>query len=374
MHPHTGRRRTARFRALIALAVPLLVAAGSVPPAGAAPEGAAPPGSAPGADPGAAPEDERAATVTWTVRPADEQGPDGRSWVELTLDPGESATEHVAVRNLGRTPATFSITTADGYFTDTGRFNMLPSARPSREAGTWVEAPDTVTVEAGGSAVLPFTVTVPRNATPGDHPAGIAASLMSVSQGPGGANIGIESRVGFRVMTRVTGELSPSVAVDNIHTSYALSWNPFEPGSLDITYDAVNDGNTHLTVDAGVEAAGRTEESRSSNGRPGPAELLPGDRRSLTTTVTKVWPLGIVTGRVTLVSAASAEGDPAATARPVTRTFVAWAVPWPQLIILAGVLLVLAGFWRGRRQRRRLEQKLAQAQARPQEQAPAASG
>ncbi|MEX5637557.1 hypothetical protein [Parafrankia sp. FMc2] len=162
MHPHTGRRRTVRLRALIALAVPLLVAAGSVPPAGAAPEGTAPPGGAPGAAPAADP----AATVTWTVRPADERGPDGRSWVELTLDPGETATEHVAVRNLGRTPATFSITAADGYFTDTGRFNMLPSTRPSREAGTWVEAPDTVTVEAGESAVLPFTVTVPRNATP----------------------------------------------------------------------------------------------------------------------------------------------------------------------------------------------------------------
>ncbi|MEX5637558.1 hypothetical protein [Parafrankia sp. FMc2] len=136
---------------------------------------------------------------------------------------------------------------------------------------------------------------------------------MSVSQAPGGANIGIESRVGFRVMTRVTGELSPSAAIDDISASYALSWNPFEPGSLDVTYDAVNDGNTHLTVDAGVEAAGRTEQSRSSNGRPGPAELLPGDRRSLNATVTRVWPLGIVTGKVTLVSA-SAEGDPAAVA------------------------------------------------------------
>lgn len=343
MRPHTGRRRTASFRALIALTVSLLVA-GFVLPAGAAPAG----------DP--------AATVTWTVRPADEQGPDGRPWVELTLGPGESATEHLAVRNLGRTPATFSVTAADGYFTDTGRFNMLPSARPSRQAGTWVEVPDRVTLEAGGSTVVPFTVTVPRNATPGDHPAGIAASLMSVRQGPGGANIGIESRVGFRVMTRVTGELNPSTAIDDIQTSYALSWNPFESGSLEVTYDAVNDGNTHLSVDAGVRAAGRTEQSRSSNGRPGMTELLPGDRRTLLTTITKVWPLGVITGKVTLAPTA-AEGDTAVATQPVTKNFVAWAIPWPQLIILAGLVLIAAGFWRGRRQRRQLERKLAQAQA-----------
>ena len=47
------------------------------------------------------------AAVTWSVAPATADGPDGRSWVELRLDPGETVTEHLAVRNLGESATTF---------------------------------------------------------------------------------------------------------------------------------------------------------------------------------------------------------------------------------------------------------------------------
>src|SRR3954471_19708220 len=74
--------------------------------------------------------------VTWTVQPATEAGPDGRRWVERTLDPGQGVTEHMAVRNIGKASTVFALSAADGYLTDKGRFNMLPADQRSTDGGT----------------------------------------------------------------------------------------------------------------------------------------------------------------------------------------------------------------------------------------------
>ncbi len=154
---------------------------------------------------------------------------------------------------------TFRITAADGYFTTTGRFNMLNSDQDSVAAGTWITVADSVTVGPGATVIVPFTTSVPDNAQPGDYAAGIAASIMSVSAGSDGSpNVGVESRVGFRVMTRVTGELAPQVSVEGATSDYRLSWNPFRPGSATLTFDVVDSGNTRLIVDGSVSVAGRT--------------------------------------------------------------------------------------------------------------------
>ena len=115
--------------------------------------------------------------------------------------------EHLLVRNLSTTAVTFQLTAADGYFTSNGRFNMLTSDRSSTDAGTWITMQDSVRVASGADAIVPFTVTVPENATPGDHPAGVAAGVRS-----GKGEVGVESRVGFRVMTRVKRRAQPRSA------------------------------------------------------------------------------------------------------------------------------------------------------------------
>ncbi|MEU8660872.1 hypothetical protein [Actinoplanes philippinensis] len=170
-------------------------------------------------------------TVNWTVQPATAAGPDGRRWIEHTLEPGGQVTEHLAVRNLGDTSAVFTLSAADGCLTAKGRFNMLPSDRPSAGGGTWVSVPGTVTVGAGRTVVVPFSITAPAGVTPGDHPAGIAASIAG-SRG----TVQVESRVGFRLMLRAAGMLRPSVTADRITLGYARTWNPFQPGTVRVTY------------------------------------------------------------------------------------------------------------------------------------------
>lgn len=307
----------------------------------------------------AAEEGETESPVTWAMSPADESGPDGRSWVELELDPGASATEHLAVRNFGDREVTFAITAADGYFTPTGRFNMLPSDATSVDAGTWISVDDQVTVAPGGTAVLPFTVEVPDDATPGDHAAGIAASIYTESTGEG-AGLGVESRVGFRVMTRVTGAVEPGLAVTT-NPDYVTSWNPFEPGRVEFEYVLENTGNVRLAVSGSVEHGGTTFPAPDSE-QAQPIELLPGDRRTLTIQVPDVWPTVVVTLPLTITQAVITPDGEASQLDPVERDVTVWAIPWPQLVIVIALALMITGlFWGRRRRTKQIEQLVDQA-------------
>lgn len=149
--------------------------------------------------------------VSWSVQPATETGPDGRGWLELDVDPGTVVQEHLAVRNLGTSDATFRISAKDGYYTDAGRFNMLETQQQNVGAGLWIDVAAEMDVAAGQTAVVPYAITVPANATLGDHAAGIAASVMSKGTSGSGDQLQVESRMGFKVLLRAKGHLTPGL-------------------------------------------------------------------------------------------------------------------------------------------------------------------
>ncbi|MFC3689312.1 hypothetical protein [Aquipuribacter hungaricus] len=317
-----------------------------------------------------APEPSAAATpppVRWAVTPADEDGPDGRTAAEHTLDPGERVEDRFAVRNLGPEEVTFRLAAADGFTTRTGRFDILPSDQESVAAGTWVELPPEVTVAPGGTEVVGFAVAVPEDAEPGDHTAGITASVLSVQSAEDGTSVGVESRVGFRLLTRVTGDITPSAGVRAVSGSYDLSWNAFRPGGMTVTFDVVDDGNTRLLAEGSVSAGG------GDVAFPGPGEqqeLLPGDTRSLRAEVDGVWPTLLVPVDVTLAPTVVTVDGEAPTLEPVVQRTWVWAVPWPQLALLLGLLLVVAALAQGRRRsRRRLAALLEDAREQGRQQA-----
>ncbi|QGH68298.1 hypothetical protein [Pseudactinotalea sp. HY158] len=300
-------------------------------------------------------------SVTWTVRPSDGNVADGRTWVELDLDPGAVVDDHLIVTNLGDDPVDFRLTAADGYLTESGHFTMLPSHQESTDAGAWIAiAEDVVSVDAGGSVVVPFTVRIPANATPGDHPAGVAASVVSTGRAQDGASMGVESRVGFRVMTRVTGELAPAVEIGDVVANYRMSWNFLSPGSIDLSYDVSNSGNTRLVTSPQQESTGVFNGPPEVVPGDGEVELLPGGSRTVHATIANVWPIGLVTLTVR-AGADVPEGGVDAPADAV-RQIVIVAIPWPQLLAAGGAaLLVIALVWRRRASGKKVAAMLAEA-------------
>jgi len=97
-----------------------------------------------------------------------------RRWFIFQARPGQLTRGELLVRNTGPEPKRIELAGTDAVTAGGGGY-AFSSFTPSH-AGSWLRlARRSVTLRARGSAVVPFTITVPRSASPGEHFAGITA-------------------------------------------------------------------------------------------------------------------------------------------------------------------------------------------------------
>ncbi|WP_232519835.1 DUF916 domain-containing protein [Actinosynnema pretiosum] len=143
---------------------------------------------------------------------------------------------------------------ADAFTTSPGQLDLLPAGTPSERVGTWVSfGQGEVTVQAGQTVPVPFTVSVPTTAIPGDHSGGVVTSLGVADASSG---ITVDRRLGSRVHVRVGGALAPSLEVRDLTVDCAGSANPVGAGSAKVSYTVVNTDNTRLTATQSVRVEG----------------------------------------------------------------------------------------------------------------------
>ncbi|MFP5375852.1 MAG: DUF916 domain-containing protein [Acidimicrobiia bacterium] len=285
-----------------------------------------------GDDAGAQPV-EREGPVTWGVSPATPEGPDARAAFVYSVDPGGRVDDFVAVSNFSEQPIDLAVYASDAFNTTEGAFALRAADQAPTGAGAWVAlATREVTVPGRSRVIVPFRLSVPGSATPGDHAAGIVASLLT--PGTGGVGVAVDRRVGGRVHVRVAGELRPSLAVEGLHVSYRGGLNPLD-GRAVVRYTVTNTGNVILGGQAQVHAAGPLGVlARRAEGGAVP-ELLPGQSFRASATVRAV--------PATVRVAAGARVEPAAPGgqfldpppAPAEAGAHARAVPWSVLALLA---------------------------------------
>ncbi|MFF0910916.1 hypothetical protein ACFWZW_09545 [Microbacterium enclense] len=276
-----------------------------------------------------------AAAAQWSVAPANADGPDGRISLRHTIDPGGSATDAIAVTNLGAEPATYTVAAGDGVVGDDGAFDIAAGA--PEDSGAWITvegAPDgTVAVAPGETRVLPLRIDVPADVVPGDHPAGIVVGVSAADDG-----VTVTNRIGVRVHLQVAGDIVPALGVGEVSTTFSPSWIPFAPGTLRVETVVTNTGNVRLGALAAVSGPGITSASLTGDA----AELLPGDSTTVVTE-TSSWPILVLFGSTQVRPVAL--GDDAITApAPVDADFVAAAPSWTGLallVLLAGAVTAL---------------------------------
>ncbi|MDW5322233.1 WxL protein peptidoglycan domain-containing protein [Plantactinospora sp. KLBMP9567] len=292
---------------------------------------------------GAAPGDE----FRWTVEPAAVAGTSPRGQFRYDLGPGQQHDDRVVVTNRSARALTFTVYATDASTSTDGAFALPPASQPAHDVGAWVDlGRQTRTLRPGERIVLPFRVTVPRNATPGDHAAGIVASVAEQRTDAEGQRVSVERRVGARIYLRVNGPLAPMVDVESVQVSYANPAVPFARGPATITYRLRNPGNVRVGGAARLRTTGLFGVPLSGGQDVTLPELLPGARVTLVHRVDGVLPAGMVTATVR-IDATSSEG-----ALPtVTRSGTAWTVPWTLLYLLVVVGAVLALLWWRRRRR-----------------------
>ncbi|MEV5485441.1 MULTISPECIES: COG1470 family protein [Streptomyces] len=271
------RPRTAVGGAILATAAVLLCPAAAVARPAAAP---APPGwsAAPAPGAGAAPRDQ------------------DRPFFYLEGAPGTVLADRLSLSN------------------PTGRTVAVRLRGSGSGAGAWLTlASKEVRIPPRTRASVPFTVTVPRDAVPGDR----SGALLATGRTGGRAAVPLH--------LRVTGPVLSALTVEKVSVRAA-------GGSAVIRFTLVNRGNTVLRPRIAVRADGLFGPVLRRAARALPSALAPGRAVDLTETWHGPPALDAVEVRLTATAAGGAHG--AATASYT-------AVPWG--VLAAPALLLAAG-------------------------------
>ncbi|GAA5195172.1 WxL protein peptidoglycan domain-containing protein [Microbacterium jejuense] len=292
----------------------------------------------------AADSDTDADAVNWTVRTESNNFGADRTNYGYTIDPGGSVADGIVVANHGQEPVELKVYAADGFTSEDGALSLVVAGEESKAVGAWI-TPDqeSVTLAAGASASIPFTVSIPDNATPGDYAGGIVTSLTVPDAATG---VNVDRRLGIRVNLRVGGELAPALAVEGLSVSWNGGLNPFAGGDATVTYTLHNTGNAAVSAEPASTVGGvfglLVTDAPAVAAVP---ELLPGESLTQTVVVPNVPPLFALLASTTVTPVVM---DAAGSRSPITEvsaTGVGVAVPWMLLIILAliaaAIVLVL---------------------------------
>src|SRR5581483_9049950 len=277
--------------------------------------------------------------------------------------PGQTVTDRVELVNSGDQPRAFYVYAADAYTTEIGGgFALHLRTDPSRDAAAWTTLPvSRYTVPARSAAVLPFQVTAPPDATPGDHTAGLVAEeVLPPAARDGSAGVVPLHRVAARLYLRVQGPVHPALQIERLTVTRHEPAIPFLGGSsTTVSFSLVNAGNVRTQLDevdfrlTGAFGRALRDEriQRPQNGGTAPAALpdqvIPGSRLQFSRTFAGLPPIEAITAAVTVRAEDSLLHQPVSTSRSTTF----WVVPWPAVALLSA-LVVLAVARRRRRRRR----------------------
>lgn len=334
------RRRLVQVLAIVLL--PLVLAAG---PAHAQEGDDTQPG--PGLPPSsAAPEGSEDGEAGWAVQPAGPDGPGLRAAFTYNAQPGQTLRDSVSISNLSEEEITFAISSKDAFNTAVdGAFALQDDAEEPVDVGSWVTIEvDEYTVPAGRRVDIPFELTVPDDAEPGDHAGGILAANVDVVDEVerDGVMLAVRQRVAARIYVRVAGPLEPALRVKDLQIDASTPVIPFAQGRGTVTYTVENVGN--VRIESATESKvtglfGRTVAGLDSQDLP---DLLPGGSVQVTETWEGVPALERLTAEVRV---RSLDGE-------LTETAAASTFVWSWLVVVLLALIVLLLLVRTLRRRR----------------------
>ncbi|MBA3020136.1 DUF916 domain-containing protein [Propionicimonas sp.] len=287
-------------------------------------------------------------TVGIAISPVDAKGKtDGRSRFTYQADPGQKVTDHVRVSNAGTTPLKVTVLAADAFNEANGDFSLRDSATDKAGAASWVSfngSPQLkINLKAGESRTVPFTVTIPKDATPGDHAAGVLASATTEGQ------VRVERRIANRMYVRVSGDLQPILTISSFSGTYHSGFNPLD-GSITVAATVTNSGNVALEGTNTISTSTWFGLGVGQTVRTELPEILPGNTSTVTFEVGGIPQVGYGVVRMLVQGGISGDAPDPGPLPVIQRDALVWAIPW---LLVGLVVLGVAGwfFLRWRRDR-----------------------
>lgn len=290
---------------------------------------------------------------TFGMRPYNDTGAGARSALDFDVSPGQSVTDRVQLTNTADEPRPFYVYAADAFNAETGGgFSLRQRTQPQTDSSKWITLPTArYTVPARSAALLPVTVTVPNDATPGDHTAAIVAEeVPSANRGKAATGLVVVQRVGTRVYLRVAGPLHPSIAIRSLSVKHDDPAVPgLAKGAVTVSFTLANTGNVRARLDRAAfsltglfgrslhHATVRRDSAVSATGNALPDQILPKSTIRFTQRFVGIPFADAVTAHVTVKAADAGTGKAIEAAR--TASFV--VIPWLVLIALVAVVALV---------------------------------
>jgi len=288
--------------------------------------------------------------VTFSVVPANTNGPDGRVSLSYNrITPGTVIEDYIGVNNFSDQPVKFTLGSADAYTNATGSLTLYADDRRSSDIGSWVTfTRNEVTIPAHARLNEPIKVTVPRNAKPGDHTGGVFAEYK-IAAGTGGAsNFNQDHRVGVPLYVSVPGAVAPGLSIQSLSTSYHSTLNPLGEGSATVSYTVVNTGNVNLVGTQHISVKGLFGITVASIKGPELPEVLPGKSFKVVVRVSGVFPLAWMKTKVTIQPTLTHPNNAGPTPKKIAQASKSagfWASP---ILLILLILLIVAAVLGGR--------------------------
>ncbi len=274
-------------------------------------------------------------TLTWSVSPTPREENESRTSFFLDVKEGQSVKDSVRIRNLSDVPLNLNVYATDAVTTDSGSTDLLPAKDKPTDIGTWIDlGRDKIEVAAGETVDIPFTMKVPNNAESGDHTGGIVTSYLAPGQDANGQAVTLDQRLASRLAARVDGPLRPALEVSGFTASYSGPVNPVGRGDLDVSYTVTNTGNVRLSAEQIVDVKGALGLVGRKAKLEAMPEILPGNKMTVTSTVTGVWPALRTNAEVSLRPLPTREGDDFTAASTPKISKGLWTIPWSTFLVL----------------------------------------
>lgn len=159
------------------------------------------------------------------------------------LKPGESVRDGVEVINNTDQPKTVEVYPTDSLVASGGAFSCEQKADTLDYEGKWITLDKSVVeLKPNGSEVVGFTITVPENATVGEHNACIAFSAVEAPKESGVNGVQLSFRSAIRVAITIPGEITKALTFESIE-SY------LKGDKIIITEQVRNSGNVSLDTE-----------------------------------------------------------------------------------------------------------------------------
>ena len=173
-----------------------------------------------------------------------EDNPRSSSIFIYELKPGDSYTDGVKVSNNTEASETIKVGVVDSVASNDGSFACAQEEEDKVDVGSWVkvDSPE-VTLNAGESRVVNFTVSVPKTASVGEHGGCITLQkAKSDSANPDGGGVALSFRSAIRISVTIPGDIVKAVNVSGV----TLKPNEKDASKFIIQPSVTNTGNVSL--------------------------------------------------------------------------------------------------------------------------------